>query len=596
MSQAPSSSHDDTQPIYHWLLWIGVVLLAFVQVFIVFRGLDSPAGMDQAQIARELARGNGYTSKMIRPMALQQLVSAGKRPDLLRLADTAQPPVQVLIWAPLFRALESYWPFDTKKRVYAMDRVIASVGVCWLIGSLLLIHGIAVRLFDRGIAVFTVATLMTSFGLWQVASGGSPRALLLFLTCLFMHRLVEAVRRETNGERVGVGLMLLFAVLAGLMTMTHWMAGWLVLGLLVGMWLVLPSARWGVMLGAGVMLLCIGGWAARNLMVGGDLLGVMKAYLLSVLTPEPSQLHMRDLSGALPPAFVGTLLQHLSYNFQDILTNVPLLLVGSLPAMFSVIAMLHRFRNPVVLGMRNITFIAWLGVIVGGIVFGGQKDDVGDEQLHVALVPILTMFGMAALAVLWARLGAEKRTLWSDYGYAMIFIALSGWPMISGLYQGVAAGLFRKDKQAQWPPYMPDRTALLHQMVTDNEIIMTDQPWAVAWYADRSAVWLPKDKIQYAAIVKEAAAEKRTIAGFVITPSSSMEDRLHSQMTGTYAQWSDLIFRGPVLGFGLDIGESLPDPLPFKGAFPLAGSALRDGRLVPSMIFYADRSRWEHLK
>ena len=37
-----------------------IAALAFVYVFISFRGLDSANAMDQAQIARELARGHGF--------------------------------------------------------------------------------------------------------------------------------------------------------------------------------------------------------------------------------------------------------------------------------------------------------------------------------------------------------------------------------------------------------------------------------------------------------------------------------------------------------------------------------------------------------
>ena len=39
------------------LLGVIIVGLAFFQLFVTFRGLDQPAAMDQAQIARQIARG-----------------------------------------------------------------------------------------------------------------------------------------------------------------------------------------------------------------------------------------------------------------------------------------------------------------------------------------------------------------------------------------------------------------------------------------------------------------------------------------------------------------------------------------------------------
>ena len=155
-----------------------------------------------------------------------------------------------------------------------------------------------------------------------------------------------------------------------------------------------------------------------------------------------------------------------------------------------------------------------------------------DNQLHVVLVPVLTMLGLAVMAVLWARLRGDRPTLWSDFGYALVVIFISGWPMLSGIYNGLVVGLFYKDGLVHWPPYMPDRTALLGKMVEPNEVIVSDQPWAVAWYADRACLWLPKDKEQYHAFAKLAKEQGHPVAGLVLSPMSSMEDRLHSQMTG----------------------------------------------------------------
>jgi hypothetical protein len=58
-----------------WLIamWASVIGLSLAYLLIQFRGLSSLTGIDQAQVARELARGNGFSTKNIRPLAIQQL-------------------------------------------------------------------------------------------------------------------------------------------------------------------------------------------------------------------------------------------------------------------------------------------------------------------------------------------------------------------------------------------------------------------------------------------------------------------------------------------------------------------------------------------
>ena len=591
MSSPSPIATAETRSTYHVLIWTGVLVLALIQVFVSFRGLDSAAGMDQAQIARELARGNGFSTRFIRPMALQQATSAGKQPNFSLLPDTSQPPVQPLLWAPAFKAMQSKWSFEDKKRIYPLDRVIACFGVTWLLISLVLIHGIAKRLFDLNIAAFTVLTLALCHPLWQMAVGGSSRALLMLLVVLFFHRFQEALRRDHTGERIGAALVFQLIVLGGIIALTHWMGVWLVAGLVVAWWFCLPSSRAGAYVLLVLLIGCISGWGARNLMVGGDPMGMFKANLLSILTPLPAAVHLRDLSGTLPSAFFGTLINRINHNFADLLSNLYLLLMGSLPAMLAVVSLVHRFRNPVVNSMRNAVFITWAAVIVGSVILGGQTDIIGDEQIHTALVPLLTAFGLATLAVLWARLRTDRRTLWTDFGYAFVIVFISAWPMASGLYYGIVEGLFAKDKLINWPPYMPDATGLLNKLVNEDELVVTDQPWAVAWYADRTAIWLPKTKEQFQVLKKEAAAQQHPIVGMLLSPMSTLDEHVHTAFTGNYAPWADVILRSPVLGLGVDLGENMKDAQLFRRPIPLGGMTLPDGRLVPLLTYFSDEDR-----
>jgi hypothetical protein len=58
---------------------VGVGALALAYLFIEFKGLSAADGIDQAQIARELAAGRGFSTKCLRPLAIQQIQSVTGR-------------------------------------------------------------------------------------------------------------------------------------------------------------------------------------------------------------------------------------------------------------------------------------------------------------------------------------------------------------------------------------------------------------------------------------------------------------------------------------------------------------------------------------
>ena len=65
MSKPPTPSASPR--LFRLAFYALAIGLALIHVFITFRGLSTAAGMEQAQLAREIARGNGYQTKVIRP-------------------------------------------------------------------------------------------------------------------------------------------------------------------------------------------------------------------------------------------------------------------------------------------------------------------------------------------------------------------------------------------------------------------------------------------------------------------------------------------------------------------------------------------------
>ena len=76
----------------------------------------------------------------------------------------------------------------------------------------------------------------------------------------------------------------------------------------------------------------------------------------------------------------------------------------------------------------------------------------------------------------------------------------------------------------------------------EDEIIASDQPWAVAWYTDRRSLWLPMKLSQLETIENMAESEETPIVGVLTTPVSS----------GTGPLNQTAAFYGEYLGLMLD--------------------------------------------
>ena len=113
------------------------VALALLYLLVQFRGLSTETGMDQAQIAREVARGNGFSTKMIRPFAAQQLQDhTGRIPDT-NFPDSFNAPLGPLVNSLVVLCLpgELTKKIGSGNSVFAGDRLVAASRLCPVLRS-----------------------------------------------------------------------------------------------------------------------------------------------------------------------------------------------------------------------------------------------------------------------------------------------------------------------------------------------------------------------------------------------------------------------------------------------------------------------------
>jgi hypothetical protein len=581
---------------------VAVPTLVFVQLFVTFRGLSDPMGMEHAQVARELARGRGFHTLTVRPYAWRQWLDHGKTGAPMEMSDTFTPPLQPLLLAPLFKAFESFWPFnesddDTEndKSIYFMDRVVAALGLLFFLGAAGMAWLTARRMFDATIAGWMFVTLLVSQFLWDVARSGLPQMMVLFFFSVALEQFFRALERRANGGGT-TGHVLIVGLMGALIVMSHWMGAWLVLGLAsAAAWQFRPR-----FLSAALVLvpavLAFAAWSLRNQAVCGEPFGSFKGTLQATLVYASDSWLLRDFSGNIPAASADFVIRKMMTNFTSQVQNFYAHCGAVFPAALFFVALFHPFRRAEVRAFGWSLGMVWMCAAAGMSLTGLPLEEKDSNQLHSLFVPAMASFGIAFLAVLWGRLGVHHKRSgwWSRHGLAAAACFVTALPMLTTLPTELTSGLNHKDKFAHWPPYMPRQIHKVATFTREDEIVFTDMPRAVAWYADRTAVWLPMDRKQFDEM--RALAEKggTKIAGILMTPISLRADTVADVFTGEYHDWARLAFRGIVAGFGTDLMSQVD--FPYREFIPLAGRPGNEaGRFVAEMTFMSDRKRWEKL-
>jgi len=576
------------------LLALPVVALAaliFVQLFLTFRGLSSPLGMEQAGLARELARGHGFQTKVVEPFAWKQFLMHDKSVSPGALPDTFDPPLQPLVLAPVFKAMESQWPMNANRNVHLMDRVVACVSVLFFLAACSIAWSTARRLFDEKIAGWTVATALLSGLLWDVARSGLPQMMALFFFSVALRAFVRGLERVQD-EHSAVWESLVMGVMGGCLVLTHWMGICLAIGLVgAALWMLRPRVLSALLAGV-IPLLALVGWGLRNFSVCGHFFGATKPLLLATFSPGSESWLLRDFTGASPLALAGIFGRKLLYNatsqFHDIWQHFG----GALPALLFFVALLHPFKKEEVRDFGRGLAVIWLFAMIGMIVVGLPRQEEDANQMHVLFIPAMSMFGLAFLMVLWTRLGMKTPHggWWSEHGALLLATVFSAIPLLTSLFTDLTPGLSNKGQFAHWPPYLPAQISRLAKFTGEREMIMSDVPWAVAWYADRPAAWIPQEKAQFDEMRRLADKAKTPVIGFLFTPESLRVDRPADVFGGEYQDWAAEVFRGVAFGFGVDLlGHS---DFPYREFLPLSRTPSGD-RVIVEMLFMSDKKRWE---
>lgn len=514
------------------LLVVAIIALAVLYMW-HFRGLATAQAMDQAQIGRALASGHGWRTNLIRPRAVGQLAAHNK--NILRVYyDTCNAPLPPLVDAVALFPVKSRWKMQQSDIVYIGDKAIATLSILLFLASVVVLFFLARRLFDERLAFLACGLVLFCDTLWQYSLSGLPQMLMLLLFNLTLYALARAVEAKTSG---GASFRWLAAVGAGfgLLALSHALTIWMfAAALFFCVFFFRPRGRAALIILASFAIIYTP-WLLRNFLITGNFAG---AAVYSVLDgmgrPEAGWMRHLDLGragvgpGALRDKITGNILGQFGRIFQY--------LGWSVVATMFFAALLHAFKRVETSLIRWMTLAMWGGAVVGMSVYGlSEEQGFAANQLHILFVPIMTCYGLAFLLVQWSRLGIEFRL--ARIAFVTLLFILCAIPMI------FASPLLAPWKPAvRWPPYVPPYIAVLNDWMKPDEIVASDMPWAVAWYADRRSLWVP-DTLKTFNDLNDYQRLGGPINGLYLTPISGSQNTLGDVLKGEYKDWATVILR-----------------------------------------------------
>lgn len=551
----PSPQSFDGAVLIRWALFFVVLLaLSWLHVFLLFRGLGTPEAMDQAQLARQVSRGEGLATKSIRPLEYHLAEDkAGRTVPLVGLEDTYHAPLNPLVLGAVFKLVgadqEGAFEMGGDQVIYELDRVVAFVSTLFFLMAIGVTYLLVSRIFDARIAGVTGVLMLLCNLFWQFSQSGLPQMLLLLLFTCGLYFCYRAVENQNEG-RSPLAAALTAAVFFTLMVLSHWVTAWIFIGFLLFVALALRPR--GIIALSALAILAIGVAFPiyRMIEITGEPFGVARFVFYNGLAGGSEDQVMRTFDlGATPLVMDGVLVKIVGTTLVQATDIIPFL-GGILAAPVFFIALLHPFKRKPIADFRWLIALMWVFAALGMAIFGvSSSEETHPNQIHILFAPIMAAYGLAMLSILWSRLEIVNQMPVLRYAHYVVIVALSAAPLLLTLPRSVQAYLHH-GAVPQWPPYYPQilNRGLANWVETDTEqpeVVMSDQPWAVAWYADAHSIWLPRTMEGFTELDRKANNLGTPLAGTFITPSSR-ENGSSMAVKSTYGDFAALVLDGRV--------------------------------------------------
>ena len=520
------------QEFMHWLevgagarsIRLGAMVAATVVLSLIiawkqFHGPTSEATLVQADVGRQLANGDGFTTLVNYPQTAAVLSRRGVRFDPAQpYPELHQAPFYPLVIAAALRVVPEarrsalFASVPAPPDGFAADYFLLGLNLLLLWLAAWLTYDLGRRLFDRRAGLLAALGVLLSVSMWQetVAVNGTPLLMVLALVAFQVWWRIERTMAETPDRHpVAWPWLIALGVACGCLFLTEYSAG---LSLLVALAYAAirfrANARYAALaclLGGAVLV--AGPWALRNINLVGHpvaLAGHSVALKAGDTTAEPSIMRGK-LSAEKPRLDLKKLANKTLTSLQENLKS-RLWSGGAMWfAAFFVASWLYSFRSATSNRMR------WIATAMFGVLLIGQAAlNSGETERHVSVwfAPVLMLFGAGFFFVL---LGSNAFLSAWPRATAAALLVLQALPLLHD-------ALEPRRVHFQYPPYFPGllqglRSELERRGALERFGIMADIPAGVAWYGQTRAWMQPPALRDFYAITLE-----QPIGELLLTP------------------------------------------------------------------------------
>jgi 4-amino-4-deoxy-L-arabinose transferase-like glycosyltransferase len=432
---------------------------------------------------------------------------------------------------------------------------------------------LTLKLFDAPAAWLTALMTLGADLLWKFSVSGQSTLLLLLIFLGLAWCLVKAEelgRAENPQVRKLFILAITAGVLVGVGMLTRYAFGWVIVPVVIFLTLFGGVRRPGLAVAAFLAFgLAVLPWIIRNFAVSGTLFGTAGYAVVEGTFAFPGSRLMQSVNPDLSTAFwVRPYLAKLLINVRNILQSDLLRIGGSWVAVLFFAGLLLGLRNIAARRMRYFTMMC-LGVFIVVQAMGRTQlttisSDLSSENLLVLLTPFVVIFGIAFFLTLLNQM--KTPTPQVRLGVIVLMVAVSCQTFIANL-------LPPKSSPVAYPPYYPPEIQKVSDWMRPDELMMSDIPWAVAWYGDHQCVWTTANSqyefFQFNDYVKD-------VRGLYLT-LNTLDQKLFTEcLQGGVDSWGNFVLKTVA-------ANQIPPQFPLK----VAPYGLLSG------LFLTDRQRWE---
>jgi len=572
-----------------------LVILLFVggsYDLIIYHGLSDAQSMDNAQLARQIVRKQGFTTEFLRPQAVAQLrdyalsqsLQTGKPRDLFPsdrfptgtprvLPDTYNPPGYPYLLATWFYLthpeFEQVSSSMNTGRMYSGDRWIPLLNQSFMLLTAVLIFALGRRLFDDRVAWMSMVAFLGTELVWHYTVTALSTSVLMFLVTATLMCALEICcvgeacfenedRSFTPAWLWGFATALLLA--AACLTRLHLLV--LLIPLFV---LLMVMPRGNLLLFAALALVVIGlvaPWFLHVNAVSGNPLGSNVPLLLygegdyagNQIYCTTSIPHYERLFRAAGKKETSGFRWHFEHAWDLLGSNPFILLFGA--------SILHQFKRRRTRLFHWLLFGCALVLIAANNLGSASPDALGPWNTLVVLLPCMVVIGCAFFFILLDRLNLQMKLVRNMV--VTIALALTGMPLTLTLTTTSPSAF-------SFPPYWPPLINIFGQFAQPDEWVTTDMPWATAWYADRASLWLPDSISDF-----ENFHDNVCPTGILLlTPVTWASPISTVTSSGEYKDWFPFV-------------AGLPTPANFPLSVHTATAPP-----IPSYSLWSDRPRWQ---